>query len=156
MGDERELSISVPLDEDGFLRRECPTCEREFKWLYSESEDDAAEVDNAGYFCPYCAVQAPSSAWWTHAQLERRQAIAAHEFLGPELKKLGKSIERMNRPGGLISASFDVDLPDVPESNAEDNSGRRVDFPCHPEEPVKVDEAWTKPVHCLVCGKPAP
>lgn len=156
MGDERELSISLPLDEDGFLRRECPTCEREFKWLYTESEEDSVKPDGAGYFCPYCAVQAPSNAWWTPAQLERMQAIAAQEVLGPELKKFGKSIERMNRSGGLISASFDVDLTKVPDENVEDNSGRRVDFPCHPEEPVKVDEAWTKSVHCLVCGTPAP
>ncbi len=33
--DEVMLEISMPLDSDGFLRRECPTCEREFKWLHT-------------------------------------------------------------------------------------------------------------------------
>jgi hypothetical protein len=30
---EHQLSMSFPLDSDGFLRRVCPSCEREFKWL---------------------------------------------------------------------------------------------------------------------------
>ena len=28
----------------------------------------------------------------------------------------------------------------------------RVDVPCHPEEPTKVDEGWDGEVACLVCG----
>jgi hypothetical protein len=28
----------------------------------------------------------------------------------------------------------------------------RVDMPCHPEEPLKVDEDWEQEVACLVCG----
>jgi hypothetical protein len=38
MSDEVQLSMSLPLDGDGFLRRECPTCEREFKWLPSPDQ----------------------------------------------------------------------------------------------------------------------
>lgn len=37
--------MSDPLDSDGFLRRECPTCEREFKWLPScEGEAEQAKL----------------------------------------------------------------------------------------------------------------
>ncbi len=28
----------------------------------------------------------------------------------------------------------------------------RVDFPCHPEEPLKVSEDWDGDVACLLCG----
>ena len=28
----------------------------------------------------------------------------------------------------------------------------RVDMPCHPEEPLKVDAKWDGEVACLVCG----
>ena len=35
MSDEVQLSMSLPLADDGFMRRECTTCEREFKWLPS-------------------------------------------------------------------------------------------------------------------------
>ena len=37
--DDLALEMSMPLDSDGFLRRECPTCEREFKWLYTSEEE---------------------------------------------------------------------------------------------------------------------
>ena len=30
----------------------------------------------------------------------------------------------------------------------------RVDFECHPTEPVKVLDDWDKPVSCLICGQP--
>jgi hypothetical protein len=29
---------------------------------------------------------------------------------------------------------------------------RRVDFRCHPEEPVKVLDDWNRSVHCPICG----
>ena len=45
---EVTLSITIPVDSDGFLRRECPTCERELKWLPASEEDgDAADVPGA-------------------------------------------------------------------------------------------------------------
>ena len=31
--------MSSPLDSDGFLYRECPICEREFKWLHTPEGD---------------------------------------------------------------------------------------------------------------------
>jgi hypothetical protein len=29
----------------------------------------------------------------------------------------------------------------------------RVDFDCHPTEPVKVLDDWDKSVYCLICGQ---
>jgi len=49
MSDEAELSMSIPLDEDGFLRRECPTCEREFK-LFVPDEDELKEEEEEEEF----------------------------------------------------------------------------------------------------------
>ncbi len=155
--DEMSFSMSVPLDSDGFLRRECPTCEREFKWLAAQDDDDldATPAPDGGYFCPYCGVQAPPDAWHTKAQIEQATAIIMREVVEPEIKKLSRSIERLNRQGGLVQASLESDLPEGLDDNAEDDAMRRVDFPCHPQEPVKVDEALAKAVHCLLCGTPA-
>ena len=33
-----EMKIKFPLDNDGFFRRECPFCNREFKIMIEESE----------------------------------------------------------------------------------------------------------------------
>ncbi len=69
MSDEVSLSVSLPLDSDEFLRRACPTCEREFKWLASQGDDDPTPAPDGGYFCPYCAIQAPVDAWHTTPQI---------------------------------------------------------------------------------------
>lgn len=51
---EVELSMSIPLDSDGFARRACPNCERELKWIISSDGEEATPAPEGGYFCPYC------------------------------------------------------------------------------------------------------
>jgi hypothetical protein len=151
---EVALMMSLPLDSDGFLRRECPTCEREFKWLHSTAEEGAAEVDDGGYFCPYCGIQAPTNAWLTYAQIALAHNLIATEALGPVLEGLGRNLSDLgSRSGGLLSAHIEYEAPEKLDPLTEDNDMRRVDFECHPSEPVKVLDDWGKPLHCLICGR---
>jgi hypothetical protein len=156
---EREVSVPLPLDSDGFLRRECPTCEREFKWLHSQGEDPSdndQEHPTGGYFCPYCAVQAPDGSWWTKAQLEFVEAVGVREFVGPELDRLSRSVRDIGSSSdGLIEATFEAELPEEPAPLREEDDMRRVEFACHPSEPVKVLDEWSMSVHCLLCGETA-
>ena len=137
--DEVSFGMTIPLDSDAFLRRECPTCEREFKWRPSagEDEEDAEPVYDGGYFCPYCGVQAPADAWLTKAQLALAQNIIATEFIGPMVSKLGAHKE-----------------PEKLDPLTEVDDMTRIVFPCHPSEPLKVLDDWCKAVRCLICGKP--
>ena len=158
VSDEYETSMSVPLDTEGFLRRECPTCEREFKWLPSQQDSDAEDreatpMPEGGYFCPYCAVQAPGDAWFSKAQLDLAKAILMQEVVEPELKKLDDAASRTS--GGFIEIRVERDEPEEPQPLTEADDMRRVDFTCHSSEPVKVLDAWTGQVHCLICGQPA-
>jgi hypothetical protein len=141
MSDEVSIAVSIPLDSDGFLRRECPTCEREFKWWVSKDDEASTQPEAAGYCCPYCAIQAAVDTWHTQAQVDYIEAIGRREVVDPLLKKAGFDI------GGNVSAQ--------PPELKEDDDMTRVDFACHPEEPVKVLDGWAKPVHCLICGMPA-
>src|SRR5688572_20492429 len=76
MSDQFSVPVALPLDADGFLRRECPSCEHQFKWFSSvESGRDTDVVEQ--YFCPLCGVPASTDAWWTPAQLEYARGIAA-------------------------------------------------------------------------------
>ncbi len=153
MGDERQLAMSLPLDSDRFLRRECPTCEREFKWLVSPEGEGEKPVEG-GYFCPYCGVQAGTAAWWTKAQLVHAQAIAYQE-VAPDIDNLKRSLDEIGRAsGGLISASLTGEFPDKPKQLTEADDMRRVEFSCHPNEPVKILDTWDKSVRCLLCGAP--
>lgn len=149
--------MSLPLDEDGFVRRECPTCEREFKWHHAEEGEASSPVPDGGYYCPYCVIQAGPDQWFTKPQIKLAEQTVAHEFVGPELDKvLGGFNKRSGRGGGLEIKMTRSSGPEKPTPlDDEPNDMRRVVFECHPEEPVKVLEDWTRPVHCLICGSPA-
>lgn len=143
-----ELSMSVPLDSEGFLRRECPTCERELKWRVADENEGATPAPEGGYFCPYCAVQAPPDSWWTTAQINSAQAQAFDQVLKPELDKLAGSAGG----SGFLQLEVSVPEPDPPSALDEQDDMRRIDFRCHSEDSVKVLDDWVRPVHCLICG----
>jgi hypothetical protein len=146
--------MSVPLDSDGFLRRECPTCEREFKWRPTPDGEVTTPAPADGLFCPYCAVQAAPGSWFTRAQIEQAKMIVYDEVVTPELKELKRSVDAMNSSGGLIDirAELSIEEPDRPAELEEIDDMRRVDFACHPTEPIKVLDDWDSDVHCMVCG----
>jgi hypothetical protein len=154
--DDVTLEMSMPLDSDGFLRRECPTCVREFKWLHTPQEEgNAAPVEEGGYFCPYCEVQAEAGTWLTQAQAYLAQNLLATKVVGPMLEKLGDSFKSVGRSsGGMIKAELKYDAPEELDPLTEIDDMTRVDFDCHPTEPVKVLDDWDKPVRCLICGQP--
>ena len=152
--DEQTVEMSVPLDDDGFLRRACPTCEREFKW-FNSPEGEGEPVPVGGYYCPYCQVQTPDDSWFTQEQLELAKNRVARDILGPELDEMSRDLKRSSR-GSLFSLEVKYDMPDEMDPLVEPNDMRRVDFVCHPKEPVKVLDEWTRPVHCLICSQPAP
>ena len=153
--DTRSFSMSLPLDSDRFLRRECPTCEREFKWHVPEDAPEPSSEPrdtSRAYFCPYCGVEAPTSDWHTKEQAELAKSIIYEEVVRPELEALKRTVERSNRGGGFLRMSVEIsDADPAPEITATDDM-RRIDFPCHPDEPVKVMDDWAREVHCLICG----
>ncbi len=146
--------MSLPLDKDGFLRRECPNCERQFKWWHTSSEEISEETQEApeAYFCPYCHEPAPLDAWWTKEQLEYAQQLAVAEALGPQLRRMKNGLERGNHRSKRISFEMSGSAFSRPEPLVELDDMVPVDMPCHPEEPLKVDEDWEQEVACLVCG----
>jgi hypothetical protein len=155
-----QTQISIPLDSDGFLRRECPTCEREFKWLPSgegdeSTEDNASNIDPAGYFCPYCGVQAAPGAWLTKAQVSLVHHVARREFVEPMLRDWASDMERKSTKHVKFKANrnFGDDSSEPQLTEADDM--RRIDFECHTAEPLKVLDEWDGPVLCLICGNAA-
>jgi DNA-directed RNA polymerase subunit RPC12/RpoP len=139
----------MPLDSDGFLRRECPHCKREFKWLHGESES-TTPMETDGYHCPYCDGRS-TDGWWTVSQLAAIEDEAAY-FGESKLHEMFKGMERNSNEFVKFKAGSAPTRRNRPPIT-EANDMKRVEFPCHPTEPVKVREDWTAPVHCLVCGR---
>lgn len=168
---DRTIPMTLPLDSAGFMRRECPSCERQFKWYPTQPQTgDVRDTDDLGsdvhdetqdevptpehYYCPYCHETAVLTAWWTREQLEYARELTASEVVGPKLRDFADRLSGLNHSRGLISMSVNVDTSNLarPEPLREPDDMVRVDFPCHPEEPVKVDDGWEGDVACLVCG----
>ena len=151
---EIELSVSFPLDSHGFLRRACPTCSREFKWLSIEGDNESPSPEH--YSCPYCGISAAPDEWFTPEQRAYIETAVVDEVLGPSLENLGESIQQLNRSsGGLFEITASVEHPERRQAPPvfEPDDMRQITFLCHPKEPVKVDESWHRPVHCLSCGR---
>lgn len=142
--------MPISLDGDHFLRRACSACDREFKVLYTDDETEATEPHELGYFCPYCDVQSPpGEAWSTEAQLEYAKAVA----LSWTADQLTSEFSKLNRPDSGITFEPSKQASTPPEPPTEPDDMLRVDFECHPNDPLKVLEGWDKPVHCHICGE---
>jgi hypothetical protein len=147
--------MEMPLDNDRFLRRECPTCEREFKWFVS-AEDEAGPGPVGGYFCPYCRIQAPPGSWLTRAQVEVANNTVAREIVGPMLDDFSRDLGRIaRRSGGMLRVDVQTKTPKRLDPLVERDDMRRIDFACHPSEPLKVLDDWDRDVFCLICSEPS-
>lgn len=146
------ISMSLPLDQ-GFLRRQCPHCGREFKWHSGPTEDRPTDAtDPPFYHCPYCGEPAGHDEWWTQAQLAYAERLIEGEgarTMNEELHRLA----RRYRKGSIKMSVTPVPEPRPPAPLVEPADMIAVASPCHPWEPIKIHDDWSEPVHCLVCGQ---
>lgn len=146
-----EIPIELPLDIDGFLRRECPNCEQEFKWHHGPT-DDAPEdfIYPPVYCCPRCGRSAENDSWWTPAQL----TYAEESLAGPALGVIADELASGFR--GITGIEFrpanNTDQPAPPDPMVEPDDMMLIIAPCHPWEPVKVPDVSVAPYYCLLCG----
>jgi hypothetical protein len=173
-----EASVSFPLDDEGFFRRECPFCRNEFKVLLTKEElgslaqegidsfmiEPQEKVNSkedvqgeTGYFCPYCGQRAPEDSWWTQEQLAYVNMFAKNiiasivdkNLIGPLKANFG------HRSSGPISTSFKGREMEQPEPwiSPEVNDMDAFDLPCCHRK-IKVQDSKTLCIHCFFCGFP--
>jgi predicted nucleic acid-binding Zn ribbon protein len=146
------FSAEFPLDA-GFLRRECPHCERQFKWHHGPTETRPEDAtDPVVFHCPYCGETAPPDQWWTREQLEYASGLVG--------EKAGKAIEEELRSAirGLDSDFLQIKFggfepSPAPPALTESDDMQQVESPCHPWEPIKVLHELVAELHCIVCGE---
>jgi len=128
-------TVSLPLDQ-GFLRRCCPTCQREFKWHHASAED-RSDDEPPVCFCPYCGESAPLDQWWTEEQAEYVRSIAA-------LQLVNELHQRFAHVGSGQAAPLPLHEP---------HDMSLIASPCHPAEPIKIRDEWNEAIYCIVCGR---
>jgi endogenous inhibitor of DNA gyrase (YacG/DUF329 family) len=143
-----DIRLDFPLDADQFLRRECPSCTREFKWHHGPTDSRPDDVtDPPQYTCPLCGKAANHDQWFTQDQLRYRDEMV-------EFYKMDVVNDEMQR---LFGSNYKPGRSTAPAPSAlfEPNDMIIIEPPCHPWEPVKVPEerADAGPLFCLVCGE---
>jgi hypothetical protein len=175
MGDFK-MSISLPLDKDGFLRRECPLCCREFKLLLEEKElSDLAqkgiesflleekETENNSndsddqqkeYICPYCGQASPDNSWWTKEQLAYINIFAKNimakllneHFIHPLQRKFSSNSGPVQFKGKEMEAQ-------EPWISPESDDMEVFELKCCNRK-MKICDDWKGKIYCFFCGFP--
>lgn len=169
--------LTFPLDDEGYFRRECPYCHKEFK-VMPEKDDfiefdkefiDSISVANESiegekdpsdisvFTCPYCNQKAPMGDWWTREQNEYIRVVAKNIIAKIVNEKLIKPLKRnFGKPSsGMISIKFKgQEIKRLEEwIGPEPNDMKIVDLPCCGKK-VKIDDGWSDKIFCYYCGFP--
>jgi hypothetical protein len=177
------FSISLPLDSDQFLRRECPLCLRQFKietqeadrqsliereleaYLLQEGLEvraegaDTTETDEeeSELWCPYCGQTSPPDQWWTQEQIAYIH-VFAHNIVAQIINdELIRPMKRKfsGRRSGFLSLKFEGKEMEYqdPWISPEPDDMTIHALPCCNLQ-VKLDDDWSQPVYCYQCGFP--
>lgn len=149
-----DIPVTLPLDSDGFLWRECPTCVQQFKWHYGPANEEAETQPNpVTYYCPLCSEPGAPDTWMTQQQIDYIQGFAAPQILRSVQDELAAAFGTSGSNSFKFEVTSSGDMPDVPMSLTEPDDMVMVASPCHGYEPVKVPDGLAGPFHCLVCGQ---
>jgi hypothetical protein len=176
---EIKINLPLPLDSDGFFRRECPFCSKEFKVLLEKEEltdlaqkgldsfmiekkeettdfDDSERLETE-FICPYCGQRASSDSWWTQEQLAYVGIVAKNIMAKMINENLIRPLKRsFQRPSSdMVSIRFEGKEMEQQEPwiSPEVNDMKIFVLPCC-QRKIKIEENWQNSVYCFFCGFP--
>lgn len=133
--------VSIPLDDDGYFGRECPSCAAPFKMVVDEYEALPEEIELT---CPYCGHREGHGEFMSTAQRERVTAAAeglALQYVHQQLNDmLGSTFGRSSPPRrsrSLISIELSYNPGTPPPISAL---------------PEIVEQQTRRVVECSSCG----
>ncbi len=175
---ERVLQVPFPIDDEGYFRRECPYCCRQFKVLLDKDEmrdmiskleasyllDESSEhktgedrEQEALFTCPYCGQEEDGDSWWTQEQLlyirTHLENIVAdmvnEQFIRPLKREYGR------KTSGPVSIRFEGKEMEKKKAwmSPEASDMGISDLPCCGRK-VKIEPEWSETVYCFFCGFP--
>lgn len=148
-----EIPFELPVDSDGYLRRQCPRCARPFKWFHDQEQPAEQLSELILYYCPYCGEPSSSDQWWTDEQVDYAQGLASIEAMRLVERELRPVADSFTESSEFLKIELEVPRLVPPTPLFESDDMIAVEPPCHPDEPIKVVEEWGGELHCLRCGK---
>lgn len=96
------VSVDIKKDEEGYMGRECPECEKYFKIKPGTGIPDFSDC-----YCPYCKHFAPQDQFWTKQQIEYAKSVIINRVSGDLLKTM-KKMERKPKRNQFLSIGITV------------------------------------------------
>ena len=158
------LNVSFPVDNEGFLRRECPYCKRHFKIIVESGDEDISvdeasgediqseENDESELYCPYCGQSADQSSFWTEDQVRYVKEVASQKVVKPMLENLAGDMERISKKSDFLKFKVERTKAKRPVIAPEADDMINVKPDCCSEE-MKIEEDWSEDVYCVGCGR---
>jgi predicted RNA-binding Zn-ribbon protein involved in translation (DUF1610 family) len=171
------IPVNFPVDDDGYFRRRCPLCKKEFKLLLKKEEledieqkgiesyilkrekEERSDVESedAKFVCPYCGQKSVWSNWWTQEQEAYIGVIAENimaqllneHFIRPLKRNLRKSKSSFIQ----ISLEGEELKKKEPWMSPEMNDMDLVSLNCC-DRMIKIEDDYVELVYCYYCGFP--
>jgi len=173
-----QFSVAISTDRDGFMRRACSSCGRDFKteinaadfqWLLSSycqrhgleiGESREERTGTQFLWCPYCSHRDESQHMMTEEITDYLKRIVYREHVFPMVNQLFSGLEDAfggsRRSGGFISLSVEFKhsrpiAPARPIHGPEPADFKIVTFLCCNKK-IKVSNDWIDVPLCSFCG----
>jgi len=170
-------AVAISSDRDGFLRRSCASCGRDFKTEINESDLQwalAFQVQRMGLEiggdtsqpsketrqhlrCPYCAFEGDDQEMHTDATINYMKRVIYRECMMPKLNQFFSGLEDIfggRGSGGLVSLRFEhnpLPKPVRPIHGPEPPDMDIVEFICCAKK-IKVSQGWADIRTCPFCS----
>jgi hypothetical protein len=108
-----QIKVSLPLDGEGLIGRECPLheCEGYFKVQLGTG----LKGENLPCYCPYCGHSAGHDKFYTRAQIEYIKSVVLNKVTDAMIKDL-KTLEFNHRPQGSFGIGVSMKVEGRPHS----------------------------------------
>ena len=128
------FKVTIPLDEQGYFGRECPSCGQTFR---INGDDYEALPDDVSLWCAYCGHQADHSDFITQQQKDRVMRVASDmgmQMISDMLDRSFGSMARSTRNSKFVKVTY-------------------RSKPFYPEPLPGIDEErLIRERHCPACG----
>lgn len=96
------VSVDIKPDEEGYMGRECPECEKYFKIKPGTGIPDFSDC-----YCPYCQHFGSQDEFWTKQQIEYAESVVLNKISGDLIQTM-KKMERKPDRNQFISIGITV------------------------------------------------
>lgn len=92
----QKIQVPLPTDENGYIGRECPSCEQYFK------VKPGTGLPITYYICPYCGHKDEDNKFYTKSQIEYIQSYITKKIFEPLINDLNKSLKHLETKNSFI------------------------------------------------------